>query len=472
MKKCMILSMAAVGLLAGASMVSANDHHEITGPFATPMDVTKKCLECHEDASRHVMATSHWTWENEQVINGKKVKRGKKNAMNNFCISINANWPRCTSCHVSYGWEDASFDFSDESRVDCLVCHDSTGTYKKPGAGAGMPAGFTGKASMDKKPVDLVKVAQNVGKPERDDCLRCHANGGGGNNVKHGDIDMSLLKPTKAVDFHMGTDSLNFTCQECHTTSDHQVAGNSLLVSPSGNTPVTCEGCHDAAPHGESMLNNHAKTVACQTCHIPAFAKIDATKMSWDWSQAKKLPKDKQVEKEHGHKVFIAKKGRFTYEQNVTPAYRWYNGTAGAYTLGDKINPTKVTKLNYPLGDIKDNNAKIMPFKVHTGKQIYDTKNKYFVTPKVFGFKGDKEAFWKTFDWVKAAEAGMKATGLPFSGEYGFAPTETYWPINHMVNAKEGSLQCLDCHGDKGRLDWKALGYKGDPMMVKGAARF
>ena len=66
----------------------------------------------------------------------------------------------------------------------------------------------------------------------------------------------------------------------------------------------------------------------------------------------------------------------------------------------------------------------------------------------------------------------MKATGLDFSGEYGFAPTETYWPINHMVNSKEGSLQCLDCHGDKGRLDWKALGYKGDPMVKRGAARF
>lgn len=468
MKKSMILSTAALALFAGAAMVTANDHHEMTGPFATPMDVTKQCLECHEDASKHVMASSHWTWEIEQVVEGKKVKRGKKNAMNNFCISVNSNEPRCTSCHVSYGWKDADFDFSDESRVDCLICHDTTGTYKKPGAGAGMPAGFTGKAKMDEKPVDLVKVAQNVGKPERDDCLGCHANGGGGNNVKHGDIDTSLINPTKAVDFHMGTDSLNFSCQECHTTDNHQIAGNSLLVSPGGNTPVTCEGCHDAAPHAESVLNNHARAVACQTCHIPTFAKVHATKMSWDWSAAEK---GKAVEKEHGHKVYIPTKGRFTYANNVTPVYQWYNGSAGAYGLGDKMNPEKVTKLNYPLGSIKDKKAKIMPFKLHTGKQIYDTKNNYFITPKVFGYKGDTEAFWENFDWVKAAEAGMKASGLTFSGEYGFAATETYWPINHMVNDKAGSLQCLDCHGDKGRLDWKALGYKGDPMTVKGAAR-
>jgi len=31
-----------------------------------------------------VMATSHWTWSTEQTIGGKKVQRGKINALNNF----------------------------------------------------------------------------------------------------------------------------------------------------------------------------------------------------------------------------------------------------------------------------------------------------------------------------------------------------------------------------------------------------
>lgn len=471
MKKFMIFSTAALALFAGASMATANDHHAITGPFATPMDVTKKCLECHEDASKQMMATSHWTWELEQEIDGKKVKRGKKNALNNFCVSINGNWPRCTSCHVGYGWKDANFDFTDESRVDCLVCHDGTGTYfkaKGAPAGAGMPPGYTGKKKFDENPVDLVKVAQSASVPTRDDCLHCHANGGGGNNVKHGDIDMSLIKPSKAIDIHMAADGNNFSCQECHQTSEHKIAGNSLIVSPMGNTPVNCENCHDG-DHKNKTINKHTASVACQTCHIPTFAKKFATKMSWDWSEA---GKGKPVEKdEHGHKVFIDKKGRFTYEQNVTPEYRWYNGSAGSHQLGEKMDATKVTKLNYPLGDINDKNAKIMPFKLHTGKQIYDAKNNIFITAKVFGFKGDKEAYWTTFDWVKASEAGMKASGLPFSGEYGFAATETYWPINHMVSSKQEALKCNDCHGNKGRLDWKALGYKGDPRKVKGAAR-
>lgn len=472
-----MMSIAVIaGLIgsAGHAVAVVDEHGEIEGPFNSPMDVTNTCLECHEAAATQVMATSHWKWEVEQEVNGKVVKRGKKNVLNNFCISINSNWPRCTSCHVGYGWEDDSFDFTDQSRVDCLVCHDTTGTYKKPGAGAGMPAGFTGKKKMDKNPVNLLKVAQNVGLPSRDNCLSCHANGGGGNNVKHGDIDQSLIKPTASVDVHMGTDGLNFNCGECHKADAHKIPGNSLIVSPGGNTPVGCVDCHDAAPHTEARmsgaLNMHTEKVSCQTCHIPEFAKVHGTKMSWDWSKAKnpkELAKDQRVIKEHGHKVYIFKKGKFTYEDNVAPSYAWFNGKAGAYQMGDKIEPGKVTLLNYPLGDRSDASAKIHPFKIHKGNQIFDKKNSYLITPKVFGFKGDKDAFWKNFDWNKAAIAGMNASGLEYSGEYDFTPTETYWAINHMVSPAEDALRCLNCHGVKGRMNWQELGYDMDPMEAR-----
>ena len=109
----------------------------------------------------------------------------------------------------------------------------------------------------------------------------------------------------------------------------------------------------------------------------------------------------------------------------------------------------------------KDETAKIYPFKLHSGKQIYDSKNKYFITAKVFGDGG----YWRDFDWAKAAKLGMEASGLKYSGEYGFAPTEMYWRINHMVSPKEEALGCLDCHGDNGRMKWQDLGYKGDPMV-------
>ena len=83
---------------------------------------------------------------------------------------------------------------------------------------------------------------------------------------------------------------------------------------------------------------------------------------------------------------------------------------------------------------------------MHTGKQIYDQKNKYFITPKLFGSKKDPEAYWVNFDWDKASAAGMKISGLAYSGEYGFAPTEMYWRLNHMVTPADSALGCLDCH--------------------------
>ena len=45
----------------------------------------------------------------------KKMKIGKKNLINNFCIGISGNQPSCTKCHAGYGWEDDSYDFESET---------------------------------------------------------------------------------------------------------------------------------------------------------------------------------------------------------------------------------------------------------------------------------------------------------------------------------------------------------------------
>ena len=68
---------------------------------------------------------------------------------------------------------------------------------------------------------------------------------------------------------------------------------------------------------------------------------------------------------------------------------------------------------------------------------------------------------------------GMAAAGLEFSGEYGFAETESWWKINHMVAPKEKAIKCVGCHAKdgRGRLDWQALGYKGDPSIARSAER-
>ena len=38
--------------------------------------------------------------------------------------------------------------------------------------------------------------------------------------------------------------------------------------------------------HKDERIGTHLRAVACQTCHIPAIAREEPTKVTWDWSQA------------------------------------------------------------------------------------------------------------------------------------------------------------------------------------------
>jgi octaheme c-type cytochrome (tetrathionate reductase family) len=419
----------------------------ITEKFDAPQAVTRRCLECHPDAT-HVMKTSHWRWLGEEVeIPGRsgKTRIGKKNLLNNFCISSVGNERGCTKCHAGYGWADASFDFEKVDNVDCLVCHEHSGAYVK--GPAGMPTPTT----------DLLAAAKSVGTPMRDNCLTCHAYGGGGQAVKHGDIDSSLAHPTAEEDVHMGR--LGFLCVDCHGAPDHQLRGRAFSVSVEDAHGVACTDCHAKPEHKDARLNAHVATLACQACHVPAFAGKVPTKATWDWSKA-----GDATRKEDPHH-YLKIKGEFTYEQDAVPEYRWFNGTTGRYLLGDRIeDPETPTVLNPPQGSITDRSARIWPFKVHRGKQPYDVGNRYLFPPVT----GGKDGYWTNFDWDQAFQLGAKASKISYSGSYGFARTEMYWPLTHMVPPKEKALACTDCHGESTRLDWKALGYPGDPMKTGG----
>ncbi|MBW1979696.1 MAG: hypothetical protein JRJ12_00590, partial [Deltaproteobacteria bacterium] len=204
------------------------DHSKLVQLQGTTVDavtVTKTCLSCHETEGKAILKTSHWKWQGPSpytVGYEKHIDLGKSSkTINNFCINLNGNWPRCTSCHIGYGWKEKHFDFSDMSKIDCLVCHDTTGTYKKAPPGAGFP----------EKDVDLVKVARNVGRPSRATCgNNCHFRGGGGDAVKHGDMNSILTKPSGNCDVHMGVDGkgMNFRCQDCHKTRNHMISGRSI----------------------------------------------------------------------------------------------------------------------------------------------------------------------------------------------------------------------------------------------------
>jgi octaheme c-type cytochrome (tetrathionate reductase family) len=418
----------------------------ITGPFETAQDVTANCLECHPDAASEIMKTTHWTWESQPFTvpwRTEPVTIGKINQVNNFCIGTQGNQKQCMSCHIGVGWkENSAYDFSQKLNVDCLACHADTSTYAK------------GQYGNPAEGIDLLAAAKSVHAPTRDNCGKCHFDGGGGNGVKHGDLDESLYFPSDNLDVHMGRE--DFLCTDCHTTQEHVIKGrlvaDNYTVDP--KEQVACTDCHNETPHEDDRINFHTQSVACQTCHVPSMAIKDPTKTFWDWSTAGQDLGD-------DHFTYLKIKGSFIYDSNVKPNYLWTNGNLKyRYLLGDPIDPNEPTYIDLPAGDIKDTSAKIMPFKLHVANQPYDPVNNYLLQPITAGDNG----YWTNFDWDNAFKLAESIMGLPYSGTYGFTETRMYWPTTHMVQPKENALQCNDCHSPEGRLDWQALGYPGDPM--------
>ncbi len=429
--------------------------------FSFGPDVTKACLSCHTEAARQIQKTTHWTWDYEHPDTGQKL--GKRNVINSFCGSPMSNEAVCTSCHIGYGWKNLKTDLSEQDRVDCLVCHDTTGTYRKAYGKAGHPL-YEGEDAPD-----LTRIAKAVGPTSRRSCGSCHFYGGGGDGVKHGDLDSSLSEPDEFLDIHMDAEGLNFTCSTCHNPKGHAVPGSRYRVTAKDEEGIdapgkeykshaSCESCHGTVPHiNKAKLNDHTDKVACQTCHIPAFARgMIATKTWWDWSTAGRLDKDGKpmvIMGDDGHPEYSSIKGDFRYEEDVVPTYRWFDGQV-RYTLWtDKLDDSQQPiPVNDIVGSYDDPKSRIWPFKVMRGKQIYDTENKTLLVNHLFSNEDDT-AFWTNFDWDKAVKAGADYAGQPFSGKYGFTETVMYWPITHMVPPKDEALACDSCHAKDSRLN-------------------
>jgi len=462
-------------LLPGLALAATADHSsfkELQGPFASGEDVTRACLGCHTEAAKQVMATRHWTWDYTNPDTGQRL--GKKTMLNGFCIGDRSNEAFCQSCHIGYGWQDASFDFSDESKVDCLACH-NTGGYLKLAGLAGHPPLVRSETSPGSgkfiDPMNLAVVARNIGATSRQTCGACHYYGGGGDGVKHGDLDSSLNAPSRELDVHMASDGANFSCSTCHVADQHQIAGSRISVTASDphaaivrgehstRNPSTCQSCHGDRPHQDdllhaSRLNDHARTLACQSCHIPTFARGGVpTKMAWDWSSVGKMDaagKPFLTRDAKGHVIYDSRKGDFILGENVSPDYVWFDGRVTYVQPDTRIDPDTRVPINTFHGTPGAKDARIWPVKTFHSRQPYDTQHLTLLVPHT-AIPNDT-ALWYNFDWAKALQAGADATGTPYSGQFDFVDTVMLWPITHMVAPKEQALDCAQCHASQSRL--------------------
>ena len=292
--------------------------------------------------------------------------------------------------------------------------------------------------------VDLLAVARSVGPTTRRNCGVCHFKGGGGDAVKHGDLDGFDVFPQRADRRSHGPGQPELQRLPSDQGSPHPRLRHVGLYRPAQPGEVHRLPQAQRRTSISDSTNTPIRWPA-RTCHIPRMAIDAPTKMAWDWSTAgQDLPEDPHVN--------LKAKGSFEYAQNVRPEYYWYDGRAYRYLTGDKIeDPSKVVAINMPIGGPGDPEAKIWPFKVHRGKQLYDKEYMHLLTPRTWGEGG----FWTEFDWDKACRLGATPEA-PYSGEYGFVETVMYWPLSHMVQAQgEGPAvrrmpRPRRCHGLQG----------------------
>lgn len=461
---------------SSASAITPSQRH-INYFTSNPYTGTSSCLQCHAAEGNDVLATGHWKWQGvASNVEGEETQiHGKKDFINNFCVAVPTNEGRCAQCHIGYGYTDKTFDFSNAASIDCLVCHDQTGTYKKGATTAGAPDPLVDLNAVAKS------VADNGGVPGRQNCIFCHANAGGGDNVKHGDLSMALADTTRNFDVHMGTDGGNMKCVTCHDVErdgmnnpiSHGIGGMPYHSVDEGSMKqcVDCHGLPSEIHTGKvnEMVGSHDR-LACQVCHIPAIAREVSTKVEWYWSDAGQDIDPIPVDPVTGRATYDKKKGTFVWAYNVRPTLRFHNGKWNKVMIN--VNDTILNEpvdLASPAANRLDSNAMIYPFKKMIGDQIADATYDTILAPHLFGLAGGPNPYWVIYNWELALQDGASYTGQDFSGVYKFVDTEMLLSVNHEIAPKENSLgvnaNCSNCHAD-GIIDWLALGWNGNPYPI------
>ena len=416
------------------------------------------CLTCHWAEAVEMSSSTHYQWTGDapDMANRPDILQGKlTNAVNSYCINIKGDWQVCGTCHVGRGKRPDDTTAGPEN-IDCLVCHNR----EYAAARTRLPDGSMGVVN----PSD--DMVQNIQKPTRANCLMCHAKAGGGDGVKRGDFSLATITNSDAhFDVHMNTSGSDLACQQCHVFEAHRVIGKGSDLRPTDDilrgSEVACVTCHTGKDtltgHDNPSIGTHVARVACQTCHIPTYAKVP-TEVHRDWRAHEDMSPADGITGP-GHPFTVMK-------SNLEPEYKFWNRLSDNYLLGDDASITYDSSLNTyptsrPLGDIQD--GKLYPFKYKTATQPKTVADNRLIAL-------DTLEYLKGSGNVKTAiEKGLVNMGYPATEPYEWVDTDTFQLLNHGVSPASEALRCSSCHGNTERMDLQGeLGYglKDDARTV------
>ena len=339
---------------------------ELQREFTSGPEVTKACLTCHTEAALQIHRTKHWTWELLNPAN--KQRLGKKHVINNYCLSSGTNLGACATCHVGYGWAEFAASTSSRRKTSIAWSAMTPAAATRSSRAAAIrrsriprtrpdPARSSRRSISPKSPRRSARPAATPVAPATSSAVAATASSTATwtprslrrkRNWMSTWTPSALTSPAAPATRHPPmTSPAAVTRRPARTRTAHTSGARS-----NKSNPATCQSCHGQTPHKAgaqpAKLNQHTDKVACQTCHIPQFARGGvATKMNWDWSAAGKLsPEGKPMLKkdEHGHVIYDSRKGDFVVAENVTPEYAWFNGEVTYTLLGDKVDKATASR--------------------------------------------------------------------------------------------------------------------------------
>ena len=394
------------------------------------------CEECHPGTAKEFLGTVHWKHASkvDNVSNLDPNKEyGMKNRIYTMCngndivnnlkeIPKNAEgkskFTGCNTCHPGNHISDVgSTGTQAENAIDCLVCHSTDYDFRQR-----VPfKNEQGQVVMGQD--RSTKAALAIAKPTVKNCMVCHEAAGGGVLVKRGFVF------TKETDVHAAK---GMVCVDCHKAKNHKI--------PTGFDPnnwandgvrIACADCHGEKPHKglAAAYNSHTAKIACQTCHIPRTGGAVAKDFTvW----------------EKGSDGFYEPTTLKKEANETIPVYTWYNKTVR-------------NELHFigPNGSRKDGKSKIYPFKIFMGKAFYDKKTGQLLSM-------DFAPPMATGNTRAGVESAARTLGIkdPASVAKNAVPgwQTIYFGSDHLVT-KDKALNCINCHGINGVMNFKALGY-------------
>jgi hypothetical protein len=399
-------------------------------------------------------ASVHYQWKGPTPeVPGIEGEAGKLGGINDFCGYPDISWigllqnvdgdtvsGGCSNCHSGLGDKPTAEDTWEQlANIDCLDCH--ADAYERMVVDTG--EGLSWVPDVEAMTVSVAQAAADPAySPSRAACLRCHGYSGGGPNAKRGDLEPALAEPAPDFDVHMGGQDM--LCTDCHVASGHRIPGRGIDLRPNDRPEfeVDCRNCHGASPHpdDDDRLDQHARIIHCAGCHVPAYARSQATDMDRDFSGTPIIGPNRLWEAEIDHQM------------NVAPVLVWNNDLAVFNTFGEPLVPGDdgLAIQAAPLGDITDPAARLHPAKIHLATVPVDPVSRAQL-PISMG------SFFQFGDVAEAIRLGTEAAGLVYAG-HDWQRTRRTMGIYHGVQDEHGALSCADCHGS-GRVDFAALGY-------------